>query len=152
MAQAVRNQSKPRRNHRNIRMVVVLFIFKYIVLFFFNPPPKICSLIREKGSGRVGERVTDVREKHQLVTSSTHQPGIVPATQVCILTGDPTCNLQVYRTTVQTMELPSQGWLLFFKSKVTMDVKYQVLGGSSQQQGSPSYHYIKNLYQANMMF
>ena len=67
--------------------------------------------ILERGRGVERERDThiDVRQKHHSVASHAPWPGIKPATYVCALTGDQTCNILVQGTMLQPNEPPGQG-------------------------------------------
>ena len=58
--------------------------------------------------GREREK-RDVTEKHRLVASRTHPNEIKPATYVCAPIENRTCNLLVFRMTLQPNEPPSQG-------------------------------------------
>ena len=68
-------------------------------IFLSSPEDAFLLLLRER------KRNIDVRETHQLVAFlCAPRPGIKPATWVCALTGNQTCDFSVYRMTLQPAE------------------------------------------------
>ena len=81
---------------------IFLNIFQKTNQFSFHLHLKICLLILERGKGRENEREGNINRLPLILT----QLGIEPPTQVCALTGNQTCDLSVYRTTLYPTEPP----------------------------------------------
>ena len=94
--------------HKNIIYIILisptLFILKILFIYFY----------REEKGGR--KRETDMRET--LIGCLSYAPwlGTEPATQACALTGNPTCDPLLCRTTPNQLSHTTQGYIINFNS------------------------------------
>ena len=92
------------------RIIFIIYLFTYL------PSPKdIFSFHRDRVRG--GGRNIDVKKKQQSV-AFLHAPqaGIKPATWLCALTGNRTCDLSIYGPILQLTEPHQQDFHIIFRS------------------------------------
>ena len=73
-------------------------------------------LFLERGGGREKERERNInaQNKHWLVASHTPPTGDLAATQVCVLIGNRTSNVSVFRSVLNPLSHTSQGCMIPF--------------------------------------